>query len=428
MAAKPAAGGIAGAGAVAFKRLLLALALVTAGMVTLFYLLNRQNQQSMESRFRQLAVAEATTLDRIMAVAGTRLLQKGEETLVSFLERMMEDDPVVYVALRDAGGLRFADTKFEGYLPLSGRTDGVRIVATHAGPILEVSTSLASPPGRAFRVTLGFFLEALPEIQQRSRRNFLILTLVQVLAALLALVGFVSFQRRLARKEMQVQAERAEKERLREASLVSAAINHEIKNPLHSLSLSVQVLEENCRNADGESRRHLAVLRQETRRLKAILDQVSALGRLPQPAPRLLRGDEFLAGLRSLLQPLARDATLDLAAPAGIAFTSDPDLLTQVLINLVKNSGEAGARHIEVTAGLAGESVMLCVCDDGSGIPPPVRPRLFEPQMSAKPNGAGMGLAIVRRIVWFLGGRIEALDRPGGGSEFRITLPREVAP
>jgi hypothetical protein len=133
---------------VASRRILLALAVVTAGTLVLFYVLNQQSRRLVDIRFRQLATAEARTIDRVMAVAGTRLLQEGEGQLIEFLSQMMIDDPVVYVALRDAGGLRFADTKFEGFLPVGGQAGGVRIVTTPIGPILEVTTPLAAVPER----------------------------------------------------------------------------------------------------------------------------------------------------------------------------------------------------------------------------------------------------------------------------------------
>ena len=136
-----------------------------------------------------------------------------------------------------------------------------------------------------------------------------------------------------------------------------------------------------------------------------------------RPGPRLVDSLEILAhALAPETHPL----------PPGLPpVVADRDRIKQVLLNLVLNALQAmpGGGTLTLEAGLSGGGVTLAVMDTGSGIPSEVLPRLFEPYVTTKVKGLGLGLAIARRIVEAHGGRIEAENRPEGGSRFRVTLP-----
>jgi signal transduction histidine kinase len=111
--------------------------------------------------------------------------------------------------------------------------------------------------------------------------------------------------------------------------------------------------------------------------------------------------------------------------PANLEWTMDPDLIEQVLINLLVNGCEASppGAQVEIGASQTNGTLALVVRDHGSGIAPAHRDRLFHPFFTTKPGGNGLGLAISRNIVREHGGQIDVQTPAAGGSEFRVTLP-----
>jgi len=115
-------------------------------------------------------------------------------------------------------------------------------------------------------------------------------------------------------------------------------------------------------------------------------------------------------------------------APSGLAFTADPNLLEEVVSNLVSNAIEAkptGA-HVVVSAATAGRGVLLAVDDDGPGIPVERRASVFKPFVTTKTGGTGLGLAICRKIVEEHGGTIEVEASTLGGARFAVRLPPQA--
>jgi two-component system sensor histidine kinase HydH len=138
----------------------------------------------------------------------------------------------------------------------------------------------------------------------------------------------------------------------------------------------------------------------------------------------------LLDEIRQLVEPQARQAGIELeqALPPSLPdIRADRDRIKQVLLNLVLNAIEAMPTGGRLTLGAAASSAALTlrVTDTGSGIPPELLPRVFEPYVTTKTRGLGLGLAIARRIVEAHGGRIEAESQVGQGTSFRVTLPRE---
>ncbi|MFO0269784.1 MAG: ATP-binding protein, partial [Gemmatimonadota bacterium] len=102
--------------------------------------------------------------------------------------------------------------------------------------------------------------------------------------------------------------------------------------------------------------------------------------------------------------------------------------LREVLLNLLENARQAGARHVALSVERAGREVVLRVRDDGHGIPDDVLPRVFEPHFSTTTSGSGLGLAISRRLVEGWGGRIALETRVGAGTTVSVALVAALAP
>jgi PAS domain S-box-containing protein len=111
----------------------------------------------------------------------------------------------------------------------------------------------------------------------------------------------------------------------------------------------------------------------------------------------------------------------------GLRLCADPIQIQQLLINLVRNALEAAegveAPDIVIATALIGKEVRLRIDDNGPGIAPELTKTLFDPFVSSKPGGMGIGLSVSRTIVEAHGGRLTAENRPGGGATFRIALP-----
>lgn len=208
---------------------------------------------------------------------------------------------------------------------------------------------------------------------------------------------------------------------------VARKLAHEFRNILTPMQLSLQLVEAQIAavpDAERESfRRSLASVLREVDHLHRLAEQFSQYARLPEPRLETFDLEEIV---RAVLQ--ANAATLDPvefrceAAP----IRGDRLLLTRAIHNLALNAREASPPQsaIEIEIGADADHVRLAVLDRGAGLPQDVRHRLFEPYVSTKRRGSGLGLSLVRDIVHQHGGVITLEDRQGGGAQALVALPR----
>jgi two-component system NtrC family sensor kinase len=218
---------------------------------------------------------------------------------------------------------------------------------------------------------------------------------------------------------------------------MAAMITHEVRNPLSSIALNVDLLGDEL-DALGEGKTEEArnlcrAITNEVDRLTAITEEYLAFARLPKPrlAPEPVNGVvEALA--RFVREDLAsRGVTLetDLATDLPRAMLDEAQI-RQSLLNLVRNAAEAltggggGTVTLTTRAGTDGH-VEIEVADDGPGIPEDARARLFDPFFSTKEGGTGLGLALTSQIVRDHGGTIDVRSSPGEGARFVVSLPIE---
>jgi PAS domain S-box-containing protein len=211
--------------------------------------------------------------------------------------------------------------------------------------------------------------------------------------------------------------------------------SHDLKAPLRAIDILVDWLRDDLENYEGgEVRENLALLKQRTGRLHRLLDDLLAYSRAGRKT-----GDIAATDTRLLVQDLA----ILLDPPPGMQVMADPGLpvitthatpLEQVLRNLLNNAIKhhpTGSGHVGVTATDHGDLVEFAVTDDGGGIPAEFAEKVFQMFQTLKPRdeveGSGMGLAIVKRIVEWQGGRIWFEPGPGGrGTVFRFTWRRHL--
>jgi two-component system sensor histidine kinase PilS (NtrC family) len=239
----------------------------------------------------------------------------------------------------------------------------------------------------------------------------------------------LAFQDLTEIRTLRDQAEQAQ--RLAVLGRLATGLAHEIRNPLSSISGSVEMVREG--NAlSPEDGRLLGIVISEVERLNSLVTTMLQVGRPTQIETEAI-------DLRSIASDVAAVARGEATTSNGLRIEEispdrpvvvnvDPDRMRQVIWNLVKNAVQASPHQgtVEVRTGIDDEGrAFLEIADEGPGIGVAQRERLFDMFYSGRSHGVGLGLALVKQIVDQHQGRIEILDRPSGGTCFRITLPAD---
>jgi two-component system, NtrC family, nitrogen regulation sensor histidine kinase NtrY len=213
---------------------------------------------------------------------------------------------------------------------------------------------------------------------------------------------------------------------------VAQGIAHEIKNPLTPIQLSAQRLRRKYRERSADFAEVFDdctnTIITQVEGLKGLLDEFSKFARMPESNPTPTDLHQLLEEVLHLYRGVHRDVEMTLSCdPVITKLNVDGEQMKRALINLVENAIEAidGQGQVEITASLDArhERVLLEVRDNGVGIPPQRRDKLFLPYFTTKKGGSGLGLAIVHRIVADHNGRISVRDNLPRGSIFTIELP-----
>ena len=222
----------------------------------------------------------------------------------------------------------------------------------------------------------------------------------------------------------------------RSAIGMAEMLAHEIKNPLAGITGAAQLLSMNLANGDLELTDLIVA---ESRRIVTLLDQVEQFGNLRKPQSREVN-------IHDILDRARQSASVGFAAhmtliedydPSLPATWADPDQLQQIFLNLLKNAAEAGeeggtirlhtfydtALRLRRTDGTRARlPLQIEIIDDGPGLPDEIASNIFEPFVSGRENGTGLGLALVSKLLSDMGGWI-SVDSVPGRTVFRISLP-----
>lgn len=356
------------------------------------------------------------------------------------------------------------------------------LAAEHIERLLGIETALASSIQRLYGALQARILERVQQAQDHERRTgigIIALSVVAIAVGLLA-TGFAARALRpvrtliegvsrigrgdytanlgirgddeiavlarefdtMARSLKEREAQLAEKqaallgaERLAAVGRVSAQVAHEVRNPLSSIGLNVEMLGDQLSSARFESpeearetRELLDAVTKEVDRLTSITDEYLTLARLPAPT---LRRENFISTVESVLGfsteefARAKIAVRREFASEVIEAMFDENQIRQVVLNLLRNAREAMAEGGTVTLSVTttANDIELRVSDTGAGLTPETRARLFEPFFTTKPGGTGLGLSLSRQIIQAHGGRLEAAPT-SPGTTFVLTLPR----
>jgi signal transduction histidine kinase len=235
----------------------------------------------------------------------------------------------------------------------------------------------------------------------------------------------------MLRRTVRAQSEslRAHAERAEELTALSAEIAHELKNPLASVKGLAGLLAPALAAAGGKGAERLAVLRHEVDRMQAILDEFLNFSR---PLVPLALGDhdagELCREVAALHEGLAHERGVEIEVEAADPAPArcDPRKVKQVLINLVQNALDASAPESVVllrAQAVPGGGALVVVADRGRGLDAALGRQIFDPGVTTKAQGSGLGLTIARALARQHGGDLSLASRQGGGTEATLRLP-----
>ncbi len=249
------------------------------------------------------------------------------------------------------------------------------------------------------------------------------------LTTLLFAFGFVWF---LIQRTRRLEAQRFEAEEMAALGALAANLAHEIRNPLNSINLNLELLDEDLADYGQGARESLASTRAEVGRLAKLVSDFLTYARPSEPEIGTVRADSMLADISEFLTAEARSMGVHLRVLPGlpkIAVRGDEAQLRQVLLNLVLNAVQAvralpaDRRVVELDADERQGSVALIVRDRGDGIPAQEIERVRKAFYTRKRGGSGLGLAIAERFIEAQNGKIELVNLEPHGFEAQVVLP-----
>jgi signal transduction histidine kinase len=257
-------------------------------------------------------------------------------------------------------------------------------------------------------------------------------------------VEFNTMAESLMKRDVELERQREEllrSDRLAVIGKLAAQITHEVRNPLSSIGLNAELLEEELEDLEdaGEAKASLGAIIREVQRLKSITEEYLQFARLPRPDLASVDVGALLGQFLTFLQHEVKEAGVQLTSRGIVPsleggpppVRADADQLRQAILNISRNAIEAlrgvdGPRELEVSLEpRPGGGVRVRIADNGPGIDDALRERIFEPFVTGKSHGTGLGLALTREIVVEHGGSIEAVSplADGRGTAFVIELP-----
>ena len=296
-------------------------------------------------------------------------------------------------------------------------------------------------------VSIGYSQDRITELFWATQIRMMIFALIfTVLGAVIILILEHIALDRLDRYRREVQQNaRARTSLLTERGMLASVLAHEVRSPLTAIRFNLHSLRSliSARSSDADRQVELTDrCEREIRRLDGMLNdfllRTQVIGQIENTSVNAVIR-EAIEFLRPALDRVNVRPIIHLD-PADPHVRVHPDELRQVLLNLAANAQDAMPKGgtLAVSAIAEEQNVTLLIRDSGTGIPTELRERIFEPFFSTKPNGSGLGLALVRRVVSGAGGTIFCESATGdstgkagggGGTTFRIVLPRgEHAP
>ncbi|MCK5833521.1 GHKL domain-containing protein [bacterium] len=306
-----------------------------------------------------------------------------------------------------------------GILPLVLTGPGVRI------PVYDIAVTM--PGSRMLHA--GIPQEGLtPELAKVTDMagNLLRVLFALALGGISAAIAYGGF---MVRRVKRLRQEIERQSRLAYLGEIAGSLAHEIRNPLNTINMNIQLLDEKLSNGDDKTKTKLTRIRSEIIRLDGILTSFLRFARPPKLNLVKINIVEVLTRLVEFFGPELENSglrlRLDLLEEIP-EIRGDAEQLRQLFLNLILNARDASDKGDEITITISKtpRRVHITVLDQGCGIEKNRIERIFKPYTTTKENGTGVGLAIVRRVAMDHGGSVRVESKAGEGTSFTVSLPR----
>lgn len=216
--------------------------------------------------------------------------------------------------------------------------------------------------------------------------------------------------------------------RLAALGRLTSGVAHEVKNPINAIVVHLELLRQKMQTTDPNAQRHMDVIGAEIRRLDRV---VQTLVDFTRPMDLRLADLDLRRILDDILTLASPDAerhgvhVVRHISPETLPVKIDPDLVKQAVLNVMINGMQAMAQggNLTVTAGRIDDEVLVEISDEGGGIPPDIREKIFNLYFTTKKGGSGIGLAMAYRVMQLHNGSMEFDTVVGQGTTFRLRFP-----
>lgn len=309
----------------------------------------------------------------------------------------------------------------------------------HAGVrVVEVAQALAFPADGRDLLRVGLDASLLGEIQANISRRAWVRLFIFVATAVLTVLLALAWQRQqVLRGEMiQVRTELIAREqdaiRTEKAAAMGAlasGVAHQIRNPLNTIHMVAQKLERDP-TLEGTVQKQLSHVRSESRRIEEIVQQFLQMARPRLPQMVSLDVGQVAADVAAAMEAAFQADNISLSVTVAKATAlADREYVIEIVENLLCNAREASPAGggVELMVEVAGDDIEIRVDDNGPGVAPELRERIFDLYFTTRPSGSGIGLGEVARMVAAMNGTVRVEKTPLGGARFRVRIPIKAA-
>lgn len=325
---------------------------------------------------------------------------------------------IIYHSNPDLLGTAIGDNRYRNVL-MSGTLGEERIRLGTGELVYEFQTPF-HVAGKTCVLRLALHSWRYEAVMRRARFGLMLIFSLLILGWGLVIAVFW-----LLRRQDEQEKQLAKQHELARLGEVGAVLAHEIRNPLAGVKGYGQLLVE--RLPAGQEKSFASLIVGESERMEALVDDILLYTRCEQMTTAKCHLAEVAASVVKLLSLQAADSGIKLvcAIPTDLTAYCSAEGVRRILLNLITNAVQASPQGGQITVSGKYEEqwAKISIADSGSGISAEMAPLLFEPFRTSKARGAGLGLAVCKKIVDDCGGDIAADNLPGGGALFTVRLP-----